>query len=165
MTPEEITAALKEAAEAFPTLGSRQPEDEDIIAIRETLVPLLLRIPFNSAASAGSQKHNLSRLVQHAIVYANNRTNNAYFPVFDPLEIYPTIADDATRAIISKAEAIHKVKLADEGRHIAAETGASNFIRLVIDDPWYKDLSDPDDFYTRVSAMDFLTHFKILPQN
>ena len=57
MTPKEITVALKEAAEAFPALSSRQPKDKHIVAIRETLVPLLLRIPFNSAASAGSQKH------------------------------------------------------------------------------------------------------------
>ena len=51
MTPEEI---MKEAAEAFPTLGSRQPEDEDIVSLCVTLVPLLLRIPFDSAANAGS---------------------------------------------------------------------------------------------------------------
>ena len=160
MTPEEITVALKESAEAFPTLGLRQPKDEDIVSIHETLVPLLLRIPFDSAASAGSQKHNLSGLVQRAIVYANNRTDSAYFPAFDPLKIYPTIADDAKPAVISKAEAIHKVKLADEGPRIAAETGASNFIRSVINDTWYKDLSNPNDFYTRVSTMDFLTHFE-----
>ena len=74
MTPEEITAALKEAAEAFPTLGSRQPKDEDIVSIRETLVPLLLRIPFDSAANAGDQKHNLSGLIQRSSVYFHNPT-------------------------------------------------------------------------------------------
>ena len=160
MTPEEITVALKEAAEAFPTLGSRQPEDEDIVSIREALVPLLLRIPFDSAASAGAQKHNLSGLIQRAAVYASHRSDGATFPTYPALAIYPTLADDAKHATIRKAEAIHRVKLQDEARRLAAETGASEFIRSVIDETWFKDLQDPDDFYTKVAAMDFLDHFE-----
>ena len=147
---------MKEAAEAFPTLGSRQPEDEEIVSIRETLVPLLLRIPLNSAASSGAQKHNLSGLIQRSSVYTSHRTDGATFPTYDALEIYPDIADDAQHATIRKEEAIHKVKLADKGRRLAAEAGASDFIRLVIDETWYRDLQYPDDFYTKVTAMDFL---------
>ena len=138
---------MKEAAEAFPTLGSRQPEDEDIVSIRETLVPLLLRIRFDSAASAGSQKHNLSGLVQRSSVYASHRTDGATFPTYDALEIYPDIADDAQHATIHKEEAIHKVKLADEGRRLAAEAGSSDFIRLVVDETW--DLVGPDTRFRR----------------
>ena len=160
MTPEEITAAVKEAAEVFHTLGSRQPEDEDIVSIRETLVPLLLRIPFDSAASSRAQKHNLSGLLQRSSVYASHRTGGATFPTYVALEIYPDIAYDAQHATIRKEEAIHKVKLADEGRRLAAEAGASDFIRSVIDKTWYTDLQDPDDFYTKVTAMDFLDYFE-----
>jgi len=160
MTPEEITTVLKEAAEAFPALGSRQPEDEDIVAIREALVPILLRIPYDNAAVAPTKKHNLSGLIQRRTVYQNSRNDNAPFPAFVALGIYPTIADDAKQNIVRKEEAIHKVKLADEGRRLAAETGLSQFIFTVVDETWYKDLRDPDEFYTNVTAMDLLGHFE-----
>ena len=52
------------------------------------------------------------------------------------------------------------MKLADESRHISAEAGASDFIRTVVDETWYRDLQDPDDFYTKVTAMDFLEFFE-----
>ena len=160
MTPKEITAAVKEASEAFPTLGSRQPEDKDIVSIRETLVPLLLLIPFDSAASSGAQKHNLSGLIQRSSVYASHRTDGATFPTYVALEIYRDIADDAQHRTIRKEEAIHKVKIADEGLRLAAEAGASDFIRSVIDETWYRDLQDPDYFYTKVTAMGFLDYFE-----
>jgi hypothetical protein len=160
MTPEEITTVLKEAAEAFPALGSRQPEDEDIVAIREALVPILLRIPYDNAAVAPIKKHNLSGLIQRRTVYQNSRNDNAPFPAFVALGIYPSIADDAKQNIVRKEEAIHKVKLADEGRRLAAETGLSQFIFTVVDETWYKDLRDPDEFYTNVTAMDLLGHFE-----
>ena len=87
MTPEEITTVLKGAAEAFPALGSRQPEDEDIVAIREALVPILLRIPYDNTAVTPIQKHNLSGLIQRKTVYKNGRSNKAPFPAFVALGI------------------------------------------------------------------------------
>ena len=160
MTPEEITTVLKEAAEAFPALGSRQPEDEDIVAIREALVPILLRIPYDNAAVAPIKKHNLSGLIQRKTVYKNGRSDKAPFPAFVALGIYPNIADDAKPNTVRKEEAIHKVKLADESRRLAAEAGLSHFIFTVVDETWYKDLRDPDEFYTNVTAMNLLGHFE-----
>ena len=160
MTPEEITTALKEAAEAFPALGSRQPEDEDIVALREALVPLLLRIPFDTAAGAKAEKHNLSGLVQRPTVYAASRTDKQRFPPFVELDIYPDIKDDAKPNEVRKWEAIHRYKLADQARRIAAEAGLCDFIHHVVDETWYKTLRDPDDFYTKITAMEFLNHFE-----
>ena len=46
MTPKAITLLLKEAAEAFTVIEGK-PSDDDILAIRETLRPLLMDIPFD----------------------------------------------------------------------------------------------------------------------
>ena len=46
MTPEAITLLFKEATEAF-TLIDGNPTDDDLLAIRETLLQLHMDIPFN----------------------------------------------------------------------------------------------------------------------
>ena len=46
MTPKSITLLLKEATENFTVIDGK-PSDADILAIRKTLLPLLMDIPFN----------------------------------------------------------------------------------------------------------------------
>ena len=58
MTPEAITLLLKEATEAFTVIEGK-PLDDDILDIRETLLPLLMDIPFDLVGGI----HSLTGLI------------------------------------------------------------------------------------------------------
>jgi hypothetical protein len=46
MAPNTITCLVKEAHDAFPPLKGK-PSDNDLLAIQETFLPLLMVIPYN----------------------------------------------------------------------------------------------------------------------
>ena len=46
MTPEAITLLFREACEAFPPLNGK-PLDNNLTMIRETLLPILMEIPYD----------------------------------------------------------------------------------------------------------------------
>jgi hypothetical protein len=46
MTPNAITLLFRKAREAFPPFEGK-PTDNDLTAIRETLLPILMEIPYN----------------------------------------------------------------------------------------------------------------------
>ncbi len=46
MTPNAITLLFKEARDAFPPLEGK-PTDDNLLAIRETLLLILMEIPYD----------------------------------------------------------------------------------------------------------------------
>ncbi len=46
MTPNAITLLFKEARDTFPPLKGK-PTDNNLKSIRETLLPILMEIPYN----------------------------------------------------------------------------------------------------------------------
>ncbi len=46
MTPDAITLLFREARKAFPTYKGK-PTDDNLMAIRETLLPILMEIPYD----------------------------------------------------------------------------------------------------------------------
>ena len=73
MTPEAITLLFKEATEAFTPID-RKPTDDDVLAIRETLLPLLMEIPYNHLGGV----HSLTGLITEATTYAAEHGNAAF---------------------------------------------------------------------------------------
>ena len=51
-----------------------------------------------------------------------------------------------------------KAKQNDRQLYKTANNSCKNFIMEVIDETWYKDLEDPDNFYTNVMALKLLDH-------
>jgi hypothetical protein len=47
MHPDAVTLLFKEAYAMFPPLKGK-PTDDDLLAIREVLLPILMVIPFNA---------------------------------------------------------------------------------------------------------------------
>ena len=91
MTPEAITLLLKEATEAFTVIEGK-PSDDNILAIRETLLPLLMGIPSDLVGGV----HSLTGLITETATYEADHGNNAFvrparLPLYDS-----TIPDDAT---------------------------------------------------------------------
>ena len=92
MTPEEITALFADAAAKFsPFAGA--PTDDDLTALRETLYPLLLSIPYDKDGT-----HNLIGLIEPPSSYI--ATCGKAFPVpARPPAYDPAIAADATPVV------------------------------------------------------------------
>ena len=148
MKPDAITALFADASAHFiPFAGN--PTDNDLTAIREFLMPLLLGIPSNADGW-----HNLVGLIAQRDKY------KAKYSVFFARPKRPLLYDDtldaaATPIVHTHAEAIHTAKLADYAAFEAAEHAIVKFISTAIDKTWYKDLKDSDSFYYAITAAGF----------
>ena len=103
MTPEAITLLFKEATETF-TVIERKPSDNTILAIRKTLLPLLMDIPFDLVSGV----HSLTGLITKTATYAPDHWNNVFVrPTCQPL-YDTTIPENATTVARVKRETAHK---------------------------------------------------------
>ena len=152
MTPAAITLLFKEAQDAFPPLEGK-PTDDDLLSIRETLLPILMEIPYDQLGGI----HSLTAIITEATKYATDHAGNTFrrpvrLPLYDT-----TIPDDATTVVRVRAEAAHKARLNDYASYEAAERGTAKFLREVVDEVWYNDLKDADTFFTQVTALDIIS--------
>jgi len=152
MSPNAITLLFKEARDAFPPLEGK-PTDDDLLSIRETLLPILMEIPYDQFGGV----HSLTAIITDGVRYAADHGGNAFKrPV--RLRLYDgSIKDDATTVVRVRAEAAHKARLDDYASFEAAERGAAKFLREIVDEVWYNDLKDADTFYTKVTALEIIS--------
>ena len=152
MTPNAITLLFKEARDAFHPLEGK-PTDDDLLSIWETLLPILMEIPYDQLGGV----HSLTALITDGVRYAVDHGGNVFkrpvrLPLYDG-----SIADDATMVVCVRAEVAHKARLDDYASFEAAKRGAAKFLREVVDEVWYNDLKDADTFYTKVSALEIIS--------
>ena len=108
MTPDAITRLFKEAYDTFPPLEGK-PTDDDLLAIREMLLPLLMVILYNQLNGL----HSLTAILMEAAKYEAEHWNAKFVrPVCLPL-YDENIANDATTVVRVRAEAAHKSRLDD----------------------------------------------------
>ena len=151
MTPNAITLLFKEARDAYPPLEGK-PTDDDLLSIQETLLPILMEIPYDQLGGV----HSLTAIITDGVRYAADHGGNAFkrpvrLPLYDG-----GIKDDATTVVRVRAEAAHKARLDDYASFEAAERGAAKFLREIVDEVWYNDLKDADTFYTKVTALEII---------
>jgi hypothetical protein len=156
MRPDAVTLLFKEALDIFPPLEGK-PTDDDLLAIREALLPILMVIPFDAVGGV----HSLTALLMDEAKYATAHGGNKFvrpvrLPLYDEL-----IADDAPTVVRVRAEAAHKSKLEDYNNYEAAERGCAKFLRDVVDEVWYNDLKDSETFYTQVTALEIMTFLNL----
>jgi hypothetical protein len=148
MTPDAITHLFKEAYDTFPPLEGK-PTDDDLLAIRECILPLLMVIPYDQSNGI----HGLTAILMEAAKYKSDH-GNATFVRLVRLPLYDkNITDDATTVVRVHAEAAHKSRLDDYASYEAAKRGVAKFLRDVADEIWYNDLKDAKTFYTKVTAI------------
>jgi hypothetical protein len=148
MTPDAITLLFKEARDTFPPIEGK-PSDDDLLSIRETLLPILMEIPYDHLGGV----HSLTGILADPAKYAADHGGaNFRRPVRLPL-YYASIADDVTMVVRVRAEAAHKARLDDYASYEAAERGSAKFLRDTVDEVWFNDLKDVDTFYTKVTAL------------
>jgi hypothetical protein len=151
MTPDTITRLFKEAYDTLPPLEGK-PTDDDLLAILEALLPLLMVIPYDQLNGI----HSLTAILTEAAKYEAEHGHNKFVrPVRLPL-YDKNIADDAKTVVRVSAEAAHTARLNDFASYEAAERGIAKFLRDVVDEIWYNDLKDADTFYTKVTAIDIM---------
>ena len=148
MTPNAITLLFKEARDAFPPLEGK-PTNDNLLSIQETLLPILMEIPYDQLWGV----HSLTAIITDGVRYAANHGGNAFqrpvrLPLYDD-----NIANTATTVVCVCAEAAHKARLDDYASFEAAERGAAKFLHKVVKEVWYNDLKDADTFYTKVTAL------------
>ena len=152
MRPDAVTLLFKEAYDVFPPLEGK-PTDDDLLAIKEALLPLLMVIPFDAVRGI----HSLTALLTDDGKYAAAHGGHSFVrPVRLPL-YDEGIPDDAPTVVRVRSEAAHRSKLEDYANYEAAERGCAKFLRDVVDEVWYNDLKDAETFYTQVTALEIMT--------
>jgi hypothetical protein len=153
MTPDAITLLFKEARDTFPPLKGK-PTDNDLMSIGETLLPILMEIPYNQLGGV----HSLMTILMDAARYTTDHGGRA-FKRPDRLPLYDSsIAYDATTVVHVRAESAHMSHLNDYARYEAAKCGATKFLCETVDKVWYNDLKDTVTFvYTKMMALKIMT--------
>ncbi len=118
--PDTITLLFKEAQDSFPPIKGK-PTDDDLLLIRETLLPILMEIPYNQLGGI----HSLMAILWDTVTYATDHGGNAFkcpirLPLYDG-----SITDNATTVVCVRAEAAHKAHLDNYASYKAAERGAA----------------------------------------
>ncbi len=127
--PDAITCLFKEAYDTFPPLEGK-PTDDNLLAIRRTLLPLLMVIPYDQLGGI----HSLVAILTEATKYGANHGNKKFIRP-QRLPLYgDTIANDATTVIRVRSEAAHKSRLDDYASYEAAECGVAKFLRDIVDE-------------------------------
>jgi hypothetical protein len=151
MRLDAITLLFKEAFDVFPPIKGK-PTNDDLLAIREVLLPILMVIPFDLFRGV----HSLTALLTDDTKYTANHSGKMFvcpkrLPLYDD-----TIANDASTVVHVHAEAAHKSCLKDYDSYNAAKCGCAKFLRNVVNEVWYNNLKDADTFYTKVTALEIM---------
>ena len=62
------------------------------------------------------------------------------------------------RKEVHQAERKHEARRNDRQLYETADNSCRNFIMAIFDKTWYKELEDPDTFYTKVMVLKILDH-------
>ena len=151
--PADITLALQKATEVFTAIVDF-PTDNDIIKIRQQQLPVLMKTKYDEITLT----HNISGVILPYERYDKIYKKGAYLipPV---IALYDgTIDKDAARTEVHRAEGKHKARQNDRQLYKTVDNACRNFIMEVVDETWYKELEEPDTFYTNVTSLKLLDH-------
>ena len=99
------------------------------------MAPLLLQIPHDETGGT----HNLIGLIRLVAEYTT-RYGVAFVEPTRFGAYNATINDDATAVVCACTEVVHKAKRADHGTYKTAWREAAQFILVVIEDTWVREL-------------------------
>ena len=102
INPANITLALQKATEGFMTIVDR-PTDNDLIEIRQLLVPVLMKTKYDEL----TQIHNLLGFILPSKRYEQIYKKGDYVIPLVIVLYDKTINKDATRLEINRAEGKH----------------------------------------------------------
>jgi hypothetical protein len=153
MKADAITCLFKEAYNTFPPLEGK-PTDNNLLAIRETLLPLLMVISYDQLLGV----HSLTVILVEA---AKDEADHGSAKFVRPsrLPLYNrNIANDTTTIVHVCVKATHKSCLDNYASYKAAKRGIAKLLHKVVDEIWYNNLIDAKTFYRKVTALEIMAH-------
>jgi hypothetical protein len=142
--------------DAFPLIEGK-PTNDDLLAIREVLLAILMVIPFDLLGGV----HSLTALLMDDTKYAAKHGGMTFVhPKHLPL-YNDTIANNASTVVRIRVEAAHKSCLEDYASYDVAERGCAKFLHDVVIEVWYNDLKHADTFYTKVTALEIMAFLNL----
>jgi hypothetical protein len=153
MMPDVITLLFKEACDTFPPIKGK-PSDNNLLLVRETLLPILMEIPFDQLGGV----HSLTAILMDPTRYVTNHGGTTFIhPVCLPL-YNGSIADDATTVICIRVESAHQACINNYASYKAAKQEAAKFLCKTVGKVWYNNLKDANTFYTtKVMALEIIS--------
>ena len=151
--PADLTLALQKVMEGFTAIVDR-PTDNNLIEIRQLLVPVLMKTKYDELTLT----HNLLGVILTSERYQQIYKKGAYL-ITPIISLYDeTIDKDATRTEVHRAGGNHEAQGNDRQLYETVDNAYRSFIMAFVDKTWYKDLEDPDTFYTKATALKLLDH-------
>jgi hypothetical protein len=122
MMPDAVTLLFKEAYNSFPPIKGK-PTNDNLLAIREAILLLLMVIPYDLLTGV----HSLMAILMEAGRYEAYHGNHTFLrpshlPLYDA-----TIDNNATMIVCIRAKVAHKSRLANYAAYEAAKRGVAKF--------------------------------------
>ena len=147
----DVVKLLQDALDTQLTIVG-QPNDDNLLALKEKLLDVLQTIIYDRADNI----HHVVGIIQAETVYKANH-NSVLFLIPKRLGLWDDkIAKDATVVEMKKAKAIHKARAEDYGIWKAAKDGSKKIIRAAVEDVYINELKDGTTFFYKVFARDLL---------
>ena len=130
------------------------PTYTNIIDIIQLLLTVLKKKKYDELTLT----HNLLGVILSTKRYEHIYSNEDYL-ILPVIALYDdTIDKDAMRTEVHWDKGKQEFNQNDRAIYKTANTSFKNFIMEVVDETWYKELEDPDTFYTSVTALKLLYH-------
>jgi len=143
-SPLDVTKLLQDALDTQPTIVG-QPNDDDLLSLKEKLLNVLQTITYDRADGT----HHVVGVIQSDTAYKADHNGTA-FPLPKCLGLWDDNIDkDATVVELKKAKAMHKARAEDYGNWKAAEDGCKKLIRAAVEEVYINELKDGTPFFTR----------------
>jgi hypothetical protein len=154
-SPADVAKLLQDALDTQPTIIG-QPNNDDLLALKEKLLDILQTISYDRAYGF----HHVVGVMQTESAYMANHTGIA-FPIPRRLGLWDDkIAKEAAEVEMKKAEAIHKACSKDYKIWKTAEDGCKKLIRTAVEEVYINKLKDGTTFFHKVYARDLLEHLE-----
>ena len=129
--PDDLTLAIQKAMEGYTVIVDR-PMDNDLIEIRQLLVPVLMKTTYGEL----TLENNLSGVISPAKRYEQIYKNGAYvippvIPLYDG-----NIDKNATRLEINCAEGKNEAQQNDRQLYETTDNACRSFIMAMVDETW-----------------------------
>jgi hypothetical protein len=133
-----------------------KPTNNNLVAIREILLPLLMVIPYDQLLGVHSLMAILTEVAKYKADHGTSKfIRPSRLPLYDK-----NIADNATTIVHVSAKAAHKSCLEGYAIYEAAKRGVAEFLCGIVDKIWYNNLKDAEPFYTKVTAFEIMAHLE-----
>jgi hypothetical protein len=134
-SPLDVVKLLQDTLDTQPTIVG-QPNNNDLLALKEKLLNVLQTISYNRADGV----HHVVGVIQSDTAYKADLIGVAS-PIPKRLGLWDDkIAKDATVVELKKAKAIHKARAEDYGIWKAAKDGCKKLIRAAVDEVYINKL-------------------------